>query len=297
MMNPISSAKTSKKACNINTNANENDNISTHVLPVTTNDTKSRQQEVLERLLKQQAIYDNSGQVTAVELSPRIRLTCSADSKYAERCRQSDDTTLIAGLCSLTGDGKQPQHPLLVSIAATTLLSGDIDYLPPQHVIFALDADSYNIAALLPKLKQRQKHGYRIVLNYRYGASIPAAFSGLIKQARLDVGLLNAMELENAASTLRQHGMQTLIATNIRCQESLDLCNKLKFDEFQGSYFDHGLNLTARPTEINRLRLLELMDRAIARHDLTELESLIKLDARLSYQLIAYTNTDRKSVV
>ncbi len=291
-MEPTSSAKASQKERNINTDSNEHSSTLTHVLPIATDGHKSRQDEVLERLLKQQPIYNRSGQITATELSPRIRLTFSTNNSNTKQLRQSDDTTLIAGLFSLTEEGKHPRQPLFVSIDATTLLSDDIDYLPAQHVIFALDIDPRDMATLLPKLKKHQKNGYRILLNYHYGAAFPAALSGLIKQARLDVGLLNATELENATSSLRHHGMQTLIASNIRCQESLDLCIRLKFDAFQGSYFDHGPDLTTtRPTEINRLRLLELMDLVIARHDLSELEALIKFDARLSYQLIAYTNT------
>lgn len=278
-MEPTASANISATEHNINTNADERDVISTHVLPIDTHGNKSRQDEVLERLLKQQPVYDKSGQLTAVEYSLRIRVN------------QSDDTTLIAGLLSLTEDGKHPRHPLLISIGTTAWLSDDIDHLPPQHVIFALDIEPTDLAPLIPKLKQRIKNGYRVLLNYHYEAIIPPALSGLIKQARLDVGLLNATELEIATSTLREHGMQTLIACNLRCQETLDLCNRLKFDEFQGSYFDYGPALTPKPSEINRLSLLELMDRVIARHDLTSLEPLIKFDARLCYQLIAYTNT------
>ena len=291
-MEPTSSTKISKTERNINTNANEHNSTSTHVLPIATDGNKSRQEEVLERLMKKQPIYNRSGQLTALELSLRIHLTFNQNNKNAKQLRQSDDTTLIAGLFSLTEDGKQPRQPLFVSIDALTLRTDDITYLPAQHVIFALDVDSHDIPALLPKLKQHQKNGYRILLNYHYGTAFPTALRGLIKQARLDVGQLNATELENATSTLRHHGIHTLIASNIRCQESLDLCSKLKFDEFQGNYFDHGPVLAAtRPTEINRLRLLELMDLVMARHDLAEIESLIKYDARLSYQLIAYTNT------
>jgi c-di-GMP phosphodiesterase len=290
MMDSTSSAKESKKERNINTKATEHNAISTHVLPITTDGAKSRQQEVLERLLKQQSIHDKSGRVTAIELSPRIRLSYDEDKKNAKLLRQSDDTTLVAGLFSLTEEGKQPRFPLLVSIDATTLLSDDIGYLPPHHVIFALDVTHGNIATLLPKLSQYQKEGYRLLLNYHYGSSIPPALSGQIRQARLEVGQLNATELEKATETLRHYGMRTLIASDIRCQESLECCIKLKFDEFQGSYFDHGPALPTKPTEINRLRLLELLDLVIARRGPDELETLIKFDARLSYQLIAYTN-------
>lgn len=291
-MEPTSYPKESTKERNINTNASEHNNLTaTHVLPIDTHGGKSRQEEVLERLLNRQLLYDKSGHACAVELMLRIRLASDSDEKNTNKLRQSDDMTLIAGLFSLTEDGKHPAHPLLVNIAAPTLLSEDIDFLPQQHVIFAIDVNSKLSAAIISKIKQLQKSGYQIWLDYPYGATIPSALKGIFKQARLDVGLLNATELESAAITLNQHGIQNLVASNIRCQESMDLCNKLKFTQFQGSYFDPGSLLTDRPTEISRLRLLELMDCVIARQALTEIDKQIKYDARLSYQLIGYVNT------
>lgn len=291
-MEPTSYPQESTKERNINTNTSEhNDLTATHVLPVDTNGTKSRQDEVLERLLIKQPLYDKFGHACAVELILRIRLAADSDEKNAVTLRQSDDTTLVAGLFSLTEDGKHPAHPLLINISSATFLSEDIDFLPQQHVILALDINAKLSAAVLSRIKQLQKSGYQILLDYQYGAAIPSAFKGIFKRARLDVGLLNATELENAAITLNQHGIHHLIAANIRCQESMDLCNKLKFTQFQGSYFEPCSLLTDRPTEISRLRLLELMDSVIARQDLTEIDNLIKYDARLSYQLIGYVNT------
>ena len=280
-----------KKERNINTISKEKNHISTHVLSVDTFGAPSQQNDIIERLLNRQAVYDSSGRITAVELIPRIRLAYHDQSMQALPLRQSDDTTLIAGLCSLTENEKQPSHPLLVNIDAVSLGAKEIDFLPRQHIIFTLDILPSAITLWLPQIKKRRREGFRLFINYRNGMEIPAALADLIQQARIDVGLLNAAELETAAKALRLLGMQKLIAANIGCQETFDLCVKLKFDGFQGTYCDETREYVLPPTEINRLRLLELIDRVIARHDLAEIESLIHTDVRLGYQLIAYTNT------
>ncbi|MHB1678002.1 MAG: EAL and HDOD domain-containing protein [Sulfuriferula sp.] len=290
-MKPLYSSAERKKERNINTISKEINNISTHVLSIETFGVASHQNDIIERLLNQQAVYDSSGQITAVELIPRIRLAYHGQQINLQQLRLSDDTTLIAGLCSLTECEKQPRHPLVVNIDVRSLAAKDIDLLPPQRIIFALDILPSAIPMLLPQIKKRHREGFRLLINYRHGMEIPAALVELIKQARLDVGMLNAAELEAATKALRLLGMHKLIATDIGCQETFDLCSKLKFDEYQGTHCDELQNQALPPTEISRLRLLELIDRVIARNDLTEIESLIKTDVRLSYQLIAYTNT------
>ncbi|MHB0990387.1 MAG: EAL and HDOD domain-containing protein [Burkholderiales bacterium] len=291
MMKTLRVAQEQKKERNINTISKEKNNISTHVLSVDTFGVPSHQNDIIERLLNRQAIYDSSGRITAIELIPRIRWSNHEQSIQAQSLRQSDDTTLIAGLCSLTENEKQPPHPLLVNIDAVSLGAKEIDLLPRQHVIFTLDILPGAITLWLPQIKKRRREGFRLLINYRNGMEIPAALADLIKQARIDVGLLNAAEMETVSKALRLLGMQKLIAANIGCQETFDLCVKLKFDGFQGTYCDEMPDYVLPPTEINRLRLLELIDRVIARHDLAEIESQIHTDARLSYQLIAYTNT------
>ena len=290
-MKPLTSPKEQEKERNINTINKENSTISTHVLSIETLGPQSHQDEILNRLLHQQAVYGRSGQITAVELNPRFRLAYSDLHKNTTQLRQSDDTTLIAGLGSLTEDGHPLSYPLIANIDASSLARKEIDYLPPDQVIFALDFNRSPDADILAQIKKRKNEGFQLILNHRHDTPVPTALAGLFKVARLDVGILNATELENASKTLRHAGMNKLIASNIGCQESLDLCRKLKFDEFNGHYCDSLPVQATQPTEINRLRLLELIDRVIARNDLTDIESLIKSDARLSYQLIAYTNT------
>ena len=290
-MNPISAAKEGQKERNINTLNKKISTISTHVLSIETSGAQSHQNEILDRLLNQQSVYGSSGQITAVELFPRFRLAYSEPQKNTLQLRQSDDTTLIAGLYSLTEHNQPPPHPLIANIDASSLDSKDIDYLPPEDVIFVLDFHQSPSAAVLDQIKKRKSAGFRLIINHQPAQNVPPVLIGLIREARLDVGQLNATELENTSKTLRHAGMNKLIAANIGCQESLDLCHKLLFDEFQGSYCDNFPVQIKHPTEISRLRLLELIDRVIARNDLSDIESMIKADARMTYQLIAYVNT------
>lgn len=290
-MKAAASPKERKKERNINTIDQASAGISTHVLAVETSGTSSQHSDILERLLHRQAVYGRSGQITAIELTPRIRLAYPDPQAPGQQLRQCDDTTLIAALCALTEDGRQPRYPLLANLDAASLDAKEIDFLPRQPIILALDIRADMLPTVLPLIRKRQREGFRLIVNYRYGTQLPAPVVELIKEARLDVGTLNAAELDITARSLRTLGLHKLIATRIGCQETLDWCNKLKFDEFQGAYCDSMHARTPAPTEISRLRLLDIIDRVIARRDLTEIASLVKTDARLSYQLIGYANT------
>ena len=65
------------KARIVNTVAGDWHGVATHVLAVETEGLPSRQDEIRERLLSQQTIYDRDGQIHAAELTLRVKLAYS----------------------------------------------------------------------------------------------------------------------------------------------------------------------------------------------------------------------------
>lgn len=281
-----------EKETNINTLNQSDDKAATHVLKIDSHSNNTRQAEVLARLLKRQPIYGKSGQITAVELVPRIRLAYNRAANNGQSLRDGDDTTLFAGVFSLTEEGKQPLQPMLISIDMQNLTHDDVHYLPAAHVIFALDVhDAACVAALLPTIKNLLGKNYRLILNWSPGQDLPQALLALIKQVRVDVGLLNAIDLEQTASSLREQGVEKIHAYNIGCQETLIACQKLKLDGYAGDFCNLPLAFNGKLIEVNPARVRKLMAAVIARQDLSAIETMIKFDARLVYQLISHVNT------
>lgn len=291
MKTELTSSK-SEKEININTLSQPDNKAATHVLKIDSNSNNTHQAEVLARLLKRQTIYGKSGQITAVELVPRIRLAYNADVNNAKSLRDGDDATLFAGVFSLTEEGKRLLHPLLISIDIQNLTHTDVHYLPAAHVIFALDVhDISHVTTLIPTIKNLLSQGYRLILNWSLNKDIPETLLSLIKQVRVDVGLLNAIDLEQTAKLLHEQGVEKIHVHNIGCQETLIVCQKLKLDSFAGDFCDFPFAFNGKLIEVNPARVRELMAAVIARQDLSVIETMMKFDARLIYQLISHVNT------
>ncbi len=281
-----------KKESNVNTLRSDLQKTSTHVLKIENEPGHAHQAEVLARLLTRQTIYGSAGQVTVVELIPRIRLAYNSDAANAKTLRDGDDTTLFAGVFSLTEEGKQPQHPVLISIAADSLCHDDVTYLPPQHVLFALDLNSATpVQTLLPTMQNLLRQGFQMVLNCKANQLLPKEFLALIKQVRLDVGNLNVIDIDHAIKSLRAQGVEKICAFNVGCQESLVVCQKLKVDSFEGDFCDAPYAFSNKLIEVEPTRVRQLIAAVIAQQDLSAIETMIKVDARLVYQLIMYVKT------
>ena len=281
-----------EKETSINTFSQLDNKPATHVLKIDTHSHQTHQSEVLARLLKRQTIYGKSGQITAVELVPRIRLAYNSDVNNAKSLRDGDDATLFAGVFSLTEEGKQPAQPILISINIQNLLHGDVQYFPSAHVILALDVyDIAGVTTLLPTINNLLNQGYNLILNWSLEQDIPVALLALIKQVRVDVGSLSAVDLEQAVKVLREQKVEKIHVYNIGCQEALIVCQKLKLDSYAGDFCDFPLAFKGKLIEVNPARVRDLIAAVVARQDLNIIEKMMKFDARLVYQLISYVNT------
>jgi EAL and modified HD-GYP domain-containing signal transduction protein len=278
-----------KKECIVNTTRSDEEKISTHVLNIVSEVGHTHQAEVLSRLVVRQTIYDNTGRATAIELVPRIRLAYDSDAPNAGSLRAGDDTTLFAGVFLLTDEGKHPQFPVLISIAVDSLNHDDVSYLPPEHVMFALDLHgNTQIQSLLPTLQNLLRRGFRMALNCKANQVLPDELLALIKVVRLDVGELNVIDLEHAIKAIRAQGAARICAVNISCQETLVVSQRLKVDSFEGWFCDLPHAFNHKLIEVDAARIRQLISAVISRQDLCVIENMMKFDARLVYQLLMY---------
>ncbi|BBP01389.1 EAL and HDOD domain-containing protein [Sulfuriferula nivalis] len=278
-----------KKESKINTSRSDQEQIATHVLKIESEQSHAHQAEVLARLLARQTIYDNVGHATAIELVPRIRLAYNGDAPNAKSLRDGDDTTLFAGVFSLTDEGKQLQYPVLISISADSLSHDDVSYLPPEYVMFALDLNSTTqITSLLPTILELLRRGFNMALNCKVNQVLPPELLALIKLVRLDVGDLNVIDLEHTIKALRALGVEKICAFNISCQESLVVCQRLKVDSFEGNFCDLPHAFSHKLIEVDSARIRQLISAVISRQDLCVIENMMKFDLRLVYQLLMY---------
>jgi len=275
----------------VNTAASGWRGIATHVLAVETEGLPSRQDEIRERLLSQQEIYDRDGKNHATELTLRVKLAYSDGQPSVPKLRNAEDETLLAGLYSLIEENGLKTGILFASVCADTLMSSEIEYLPPQNVVFAVQAEVGDVPALLSRIKCLIEYGYRIVLD---DVGSHAVFQPLVAAAqavRVDVSRYDAIHLDSHLRNLRAMGARQLIATDIRNAETLEVTRQLGFDLFQGAFVSQCAGKAPVEVPVNRLRVLELIDRVMANTDMTEVEALLKMDAMLCYRLLRFAGS------
>lgn len=281
----------------VNTVAGNWHGISTHVLAVETEGLPSRQDEIRERLLSQQTIYDRDGQIHATELTLRVKLAYSHGQASMPKLRNAEDETLLAGLYSLVEEGALRKNILLASVTSDTLMSADIEYLPPQNVIFAVHAEVADIPTLLARIQRLSERGYRIILDQINDDAPWQAVVAATQAVRIDVSRYDAIHLDHLVRNLRSMGAGQLIATDICNAETMEVARQLGFDLFQGTFVTQTSMKSGTDVPVNRLRVLELIDRVMAHSDMAEVESLLKMDAVLSYRLIRFANSTGSGMV
>ncbi len=281
----------------VNTAARDWHGIATHVLAVETEGPPSRQDEIRERLLSQQGIYDRDGQIHATELTLRVKLAYSHGQPCVPELRNAEDETLLAGLYSLVEEGSLKTRILFASVSADTLMSPEIEYLPQQNVVFAVHAEVGDVPALLPRIKHLVECGYRIVLDELGSDAALQPLVAATQAVRVDVSRYDAIHLDNLLRNLRTMGARQLIAAHIGNAETLEVSHQLGFDLFQGAFVTQTGGKAGVDLPVNRLRVLELIDRVMAHTDMAEVEALLKMDAVLSYRLLRFANTADYGVV
>lgn len=281
----------------VNTVASDLHGVATHVLAVETEGLPSRQDEIRERLLSQQGIYDRDGQIHATELTLRVKLAYSHGQPCVPELRNAEDETLLAGLYSLAEEGGLKTKTLFASVSADTLMSPEIECLPQQNIVFAVHAEADDVPTLLPKIKRLIEYGYHIVLDEIGSDEALQPLVAAAQAVRVDVSRYDAIHLDNILRNLRAMGARQLIAAHIRNAETLEVSRQLGFDLFQGAFVTQTGGKVGVDLPVNRLRVLELMDRVMAHTDMAEVEALLKMDTVLSYRLLRFANTAGCGVV
>ena len=281
----------------VNTVASNWSGAKTHVLAVETDGLSSRQDEIRDRLLSQQAIYDQDGRPHATDLTLRVKLAYSGAHPRAAELRNAEDESLLAGLFSLVEEGHLAGKTLLAAVSSDTLMSPEIECLPPENIAFAVHAEINDIAALLPRIKQLIGCGYYIVLDDIGGDAAWQPLVAVTQAVRIDVSRFDAIHLDHISRNLRAMGARQLTAAHIADAETMEVSRQLGFDLFQGAFVSQTGGKVRVDLPVNRLRVLELMDRVMAHTDMAEVEALLKMDAVLSYRLLRFANTAGCGVV
>ena len=191
------------------------------------------------------------------------------------------------GLRDLVGDALA-----YINVSRGFLL--EVDPLPfePGGVVLELTEDSHHTdEALLARLRDLRKHGYRIALDdFSYDPAL-APLVELADVIKLDVLADGLERTAEVVAHLSAFGVE-LLAEKVETQSEFEACRRLGFKTFQGYFF-------ARPREFSTTcvsaQALAGLDTVAALNDpalsFEDLEGIVSSDVGLSYKILRYANS------
>lgn len=267
----------------------QSESVVSDVLPIDTHGKRTLVSDLLQRFLGRQPIMDARGQVLGYEL--RIRKSLPPPGAAPETVQQMVDEMLLASLVDLDIHQLRGSKLIFVALSPATLESGFLERLEGEGIVLAINAAGSDPAALAARCAALKGMGYRIALDE---PDLQPASAPLLAQAeflRVDALGRDAIKLGELAVAALKQGKATLIARHVDADEIFEVCSKLGFKAFQGYSFTRLQPSRPARLDSQRLRVMELLNLAINKAEIAQIENALKRDPALSYRLLRYINS------
>ncbi len=261
--------------------------VVTDILPVETSGESSNSETLRQRFLGRQPLLDRAQQVAGYELMLRHeRLPQDADDLQSVHAQ-----TLVRCLIDLDIGRLVDGKLALLTLPPAMLDNPLLLRLPQKGMTLCVDFNSRHDDGLAAQCRKLKSLGYQIALdNFVPGSNIESLL-GIAQFARIDVTRHNAIDLARLVDKLLEKAPHIhLIGHHVNSEMEFEACHHLFFHYFQGYYYSK--RQTAAPARIDndRIRVIELLNMVKNRAEITDLESVFKHDAMLSYKLLLYMN-------
>jgi c-di-GMP phosphodiesterase len=170
----------------------------------------------------------------------------------------------------------------------------DENLLPPDksrvyiEVLEDIEPDDEFVAAL----QRVSDAGYRIALDDFVFDDKYRPLVQLANTVKLDVRSLTRPQLQSNVKTLRDLGVQELLAEKVETQDEFEFCKGLGFDLFQGYFLEKPKIVSGKTVPTNRLITLELLAQLQdPKVRMDQLETIIGRDVTLCFKLLQSVNS------
>lgn len=235
--------------------------------------------------LGRQVILDARNAIYAYEL-----VDCGGAAPTPAR-----DAELLAHAISLSGSkALAERRQLFVRCTLPTLTGEHLALVDPERVVLDVtlpaltDAASIQAAALaLAAVRQR---GFRLAFSHDVLASAWRSWLLQASYLKLDFARLPPAALPAVVKAARQSPVR-LIAAGIDDAERHRTATALGLDLFQGDWFARPILLKSQSLRPNQAIILELIAMLRREADTADIESLLKRDPALSFNLLRFINS------
>ncbi len=284
---PIEKSETAAPPPVIDTGSIPSDGVVTRILEVQTDGEKTDSLRLRMRFIGRQPILDRQQQVVGYELKLRHGSTRGQD----ESVRRLYDEMLLQCIVDLNVERLLGDKLVLVSLTVASLSSTLLQRLPGKGIVLAVQGSPEELVGAQHLLADLVSQGYQIALeDFVYSKESAPLLKG-VHYVRVRVSRFDAIELgKQVVGILKDHNPK-LMAVEVETEEDFEVCRKLSFNFFEGHFFNGPRQFTGQKVDSDRVLVMEILNRVMARAELSELEEMFKHDAMLSYKLLRYINS------
>lgn len=174
---------------------------------------------------------------------------------------------------------------------AAVLMSDIFQFLPREKIVLEIVETMKATPEVIERIEQLVSDGFRFALDDVITDSADVQrLLPLVDTIKLDLRDMPLSALLKLTSQFKRANKK-LLAEKVETQEQFQLCMELGFDYFQGYYFAKPLILSGKKLSPSQLAIVNLMNLVNSDADNVEIESSIKKDISLCFNLLRLVNT------
>lgn len=242
----------------------------------------------MDIFIARQPIFDKKEKVKAYELLYR-----DADNLDRAVINDVDMATrrLVADAVTVFDIQKLANYnPAFINFGYDLLMEDFAKTLTPNQVVIDLADDVLEHEDIINKIKEYKLLGYSFSMQYRTPNELFNKLVSMVDVLMVDIQSLSYDEMKQVVHKYRNNRL-TLLAQKIETREEFQMAQQLKFDYYQGYFFEKPLLITDKSVDTSRLNYFRLINEINKIDiDFVKVANIIKLDTALTYQLLKTMN-------
>jgi EAL and modified HD-GYP domain-containing signal transduction protein len=211
--------------------------------------------------------------------------------------RRAYDDVLLRHLGALGGESLLGSRLAFVALSSASLGHPELLRLPVENLVVTLDAveAASDAAATEPQVAALRARGLR--LNWRWQPAADASSGFWLPLAdfvEIDIGGFDGLLLRRRIAEFKQAGTRharQVIAGGVDSFDEFNFCYQAGCDFFRGPFVSTREAWKPRPSEVNRVRVMQLLNDFRAGAETTRLAAEIRQDPVLTFKLLRFINS------
>lgn len=214
------------------------------------------------------------------------------------RPRNLADDLLVRTLNSLGVGQLLGSRLSFVEVSIAMASSASLRTLPTRNSVILFDqieAHGSELPMARTQVAELRELGYKVGARLHPGSFPMAESSGPYDFFRVQTGDFDGLQLAELVATVKERSLDQnaatlMIASGIATFDDFQLCFRGGFDLFQGAFIASRENWHPPKSEINRAKVIQILNRLRAGAQTDELAGALRQDAILTYKMLRYVN-------